>query len=174
VRAGDRPLADAGPRSRRWLYAHPPADVTLDVDVPADAYLQTGMALDPAAWKAPLGDGVEFTITLSPLAVEGEDVAAARSAGATGAQPGGEPVVLLRSWLNPRARGEDRRWVDAVLDLRPWSGRRVRLTFRTTGRGDPAYDWGGWGEPAVVRLDPLTAARLLGSGAATLRQSGRW
>jgi hypothetical protein len=174
VRAGDRPLADAGPRSRRWLYAHPPAGVTLDVDVPADAYLQTGMALDPAAWEAPLGDGVEFTITLSPLAVEGKDVAPARSAGAVGAPPGGEPVVLLRSWLNPRARGEDRRWVDAVLDLRPWTGRRVRLTFRTTGRGDPAYDWGGWGEPAVVRLDPLTAARLRGSADATLRRSGRW
>ena len=67
VRAGDRPLADAGPRSRRWLFAHPPTDVAVDVDVPADAYLQTGMALDPATWEAPLGDGVEFTVTLTPL-----------------------------------------------------------------------------------------------------------
>jgi hypothetical protein len=163
VRAGDRPLADAGARSRRWLFAHPPADVAVDVDVPADAYLQTGMALDPATWEAPLGDGVEFTVTLTPLAV----------AGAGGAEPA-EPVVLVRSWLNPRARGEDRRWVDAVLDLRPWAGRRVRLTFRTSGRGDPAFDWGGWGEPAIVRLDPLTAARLRGSSEATLRQAGRW
>jgi hypothetical protein len=83
-------------------------------------------------------------------------------------------VVLVRSWLNPRARGEDRRWVDVVVDLRPWTGRRVRLTLRTTGRGDPAFDWGGWGEPAIVRLDPLTAARLRGSSEATLRQAGRW
>ena len=171
VRAGDRPLADAGPRSRRWLFAHPPTDVAVDVDVPADAYLQTGMALDPAAWEAPLGDGVEFTVTLTPLPGTGAGAGGAAGSSAAG---GAAPVVLVRSWLNPRARGEDRRWVDVVVDLRPWTGRRVRLTLRTTGRGDPAFDWGGWGEPAIVRLDPLTAARLRGSSEATLRRAGRW
>jgi hypothetical protein len=62
--------------------------------------------------------------------------------------------------LNPRARGEQRRWVDVVADLGPWAGRRVLLELRTEGRADPAYDWAGWGAPAVVRADPLTAARL--------------
>ena len=62
--------------------------------------------------------------------------------------------------LNPRARGEQRRWVDVVADLGPWAGRRVRLTLRTEGRQDPTNDWAGWGAPAVVRLDALTAARL--------------
>jgi hypothetical protein len=62
--------------------------------------------------------------------------------------------------LNPRARGEQRRWVDVAADLGPWAGRRVRLVLRTQGRSDPSYAWAGWGEPAVVRLDPLTAARL--------------
>jgi hypothetical protein len=50
-----------------------------------------------------------------------------------------------------------------VADLGPWAGRRVRLTLRTAGRSDPSYAWGGWGEPAVVRLDALTAARLQAS-----------
>jgi hypothetical protein len=34
VRAQDRPLRDAGARPRRWLYAHPPAAVAVEVDVP--------------------------------------------------------------------------------------------------------------------------------------------
>jgi hypothetical protein len=77
------------------------------------------------------------------------------------AGPGaGQPAVVLDAVLNPRARGEQRRWADAVADLTPWAGRRVALTLRTEGRGDPAYDWAGWGAPAVVRADPLTAARL--------------
>jgi hypothetical protein len=162
VRAGDRPLRDAGPRSRRWLYTHPPAEVAVEVDVPPGAYFQTGMALDPAAWESPLGDGVGFVVAVTPLSGgRGSDGAA------------GEEVVLARAWLNPRARGEDRRWVDAVADLGPWAGQRVRLTLRTDGKGDPAYDWAGWGEPAVVRLDPLTAGRLTRSSAAILQVAGK-
>ena len=62
--------------------------------------------------------------------------------------------------LNPRARGEQRRWVDVVADLGPWAGRTVAVRLATEGRADPAYDWAGWGNPAVVRADALTAARL--------------
>jgi hypothetical protein len=79
---------------------------------------------------------------------------------ATVAAEGGSPSVVLDRDLNPRARGEQRRWVDVLADLAPWAGRRVRLTLRTEGRADPAYDWAGWGEPVVVRVDELTAARL--------------
>jgi hypothetical protein len=65
--------------------------------------------------------------------------------------------------VNPRANGEQRRWVDVVADLRPWAGQRVRLALRTEPRADPSFDWAGWAEPVVVRLDPLTAARLTAS-----------
>ena len=143
--AADRPLRDAGPDARRWLYLHPPAGATAEVAVPpGGAWLQAGLALDPAAWGAPLGDGVRFVAEVAPLAGPGA----------------GEAAVVLDATLNPRARGEQRRWADAVADLTPWAGRRVALTLRTEGRGDPAYDWAGWGAPAVVRADPLTAARL--------------
>ena len=143
--AADRPLRDAGPDARRWLYLHPPAGATAEVDVPpGGAWLQAGLALAPEAWGAPLGDGVRFVAEVAPLAGPGA----------------GAPAVVLDATLNPRARGEQRRWVDAVADLSPWAGRRVALTLRTEGRGDPAYDWAGWGHPAVVAADPLTAARL--------------
>jgi hypothetical protein len=145
ARAQDRPLRDAGPRPHRWLYSHPPAEVAADVTLPSiqpggGLYLQTALALDPAAWDVPQGDGVRFVAT---VAATGESRA-----------------VVLDAALNPRARGEQRRWVDTLADLTPWAGRPVRLALRTEGRDDPAYDWAGWGEPVVVRLDALTAARL--------------
>jgi hypothetical protein len=141
--AQDRPLRDAGARARRWLYTHPPADIEVDTRVPPGGLFQTGIALDPRTWEAPLGDGVEVSVMLTPR--------------------GGQPVALLKETLNPRARGEQRRWIDLVADLRPWAGQNVRLTLRSEGRQEPSNDWVGWAEPAVIRVDPLTAERLLRS-----------
>ncbi|CAA9281446.1 MAG: hypothetical protein AVDCRST_MAG77-3879 [uncultured Chloroflexi bacterium] len=143
VLAQDRPLRDVGPTTRRWLYAHPLSEIAIEVDVPADGYLQTALAMDPAMWLAPLGDGVRFVATVTPV----------DASGAT-------PTTVLDEWLHPRAFGEQRRWVDVLGDLTPWAGRRVRLALRTEGRVDGNYDWAGWGEPVIVRLDRVTAARL--------------
>jgi hypothetical protein len=151
VQAQDRPLHDAGPRTRRWLFMHAPAEVGVDVTLPPGALFQSALAIDPAAWDAPQGDGVRFVVAVRP---EGE----------------GESVVLDAT-LQPRARGEQRRWVDVAADLGPWAGRRVRLILRTDPRQDTAYDWSGWAEPVVVRVDALTADRLLRSTAETARQA---
>jgi hypothetical protein len=147
VQAQDRPLRDAGASRRRWLFTHPPTEVAVDLTLPADAYFQAGLALDPASWEAPLGDGVRYLVTVTPH--------------------GGQPVTVLDAAVNPRARGEQRRWLDVVADLRPWAGQDVRLALRTDPREDPTYDWAGWSEPGVVKLDPLTAARLMDSTAQT-------
>jgi hypothetical protein len=155
----DRPLRDAGASSRRWLYMHPPASVSVDLDVPPDAYFQAGLALDPATWDAPLGDGVRFLVSIVP----------AGGVPAGGSTGGLTETVLVDAAVNPRARGEQRRWLDVVADLRPWAGQRVRLTLRTDARQDPLNDWAGWSEPAVVRLDPITAARLQHSAAEIAR-----
>lgn len=152
VVAQDRPLRDSGQVTKRWLYAHPPTAISVELSVPPDGWLQTSLAIDPAAWDAPLGDGVRFTVAL--LLLDGP-----------GLQVGGTSEMLSDTQLNPRARGEQRRWIDQLVDLRPWTGRRVRLTLATDGLGDPSYDWAGWGEPAVVRLDALTAARMADSAA---------
>ena len=145
VLAQDRPLRDVGPRARRWLKMHPPAAVTITLTLPQNAYLQTGIVLDPAMWQAPLGDGVRFVATITPA--------------------GGPETTLFDIPNHPRAQGEHRRWIDVVADLRPWAGEHVQLTLRTAGRQDPANDWAGWGEPVIVQLDPLTGARLLQSSA---------
>ncbi len=145
VLAQDRPLRDVGPRARRWLKMHPPAEVAINLTLPENAYLQTGIVLDPAMWEAPLGDGVHFIATLTPA--------------------GGQETTLFDIPNHPRAQGEHRRWIDIVADLRPWAGQHVRLTLRTDGRQDPSNDWAGWGEPVIVQLDPLTGARLLQSSA---------
>jgi len=147
VTAQDRPLRDIGLRARRWLYTHPPAEVGIDTRVPLDGLFQTGIALDPRTWDAALGDGVEVSVVLTPR--------------------GGLPVTLLKETLNPRARGEQRRWIDLVVDVRPWAGQDVRLTLRSEGRQEPSNDWAGWAEPSVIRADPLTADRLLRSAAET-------
>lgn len=143
VQTPDRPLRDRGPEPRRWLFMHPPTQVSLQTLVPQDGYFQAGLALDPAMWDAPLGDGVRFVVT-----VDGDGLP--RS-------------VIVDATLNPRAQGEHRRWVDVLVDLSPWTGRTVELTLATYPREEPSFDWAGWGEPAIVRLDKITAARLLHS-----------
>jgi hypothetical protein len=145
VQAQDRPLRDAGASTRRWLFTHPPTEIGDDLVLPPDAYFQTGLALDPSIWDAPLGDGVRYVVTVTPQ--------------------GGQPITVLDAAVNPRADGNQRRWIDVVADLRPWAGQTVRLTLHTDGRQEPSFDWAGWSEPSVVKLDALTAARLLDSTA---------
>ncbi|MGH2369891.1 MAG: hypothetical protein ACRDI2_17055, partial [Chloroflexota bacterium] len=121
--------------SRRWLYMHPPAEAAVRLRVPPQAYLQAGLALEPRTWTTDVGDGVRFL-------VEAE--------GASGRQ------VLLDRHVNPRARGEDRAWLDVWVDLGHLAGQEVRLILRTEGAQDPTYDWAGWANPQVVTW---TAAR---------------
>jgi hypothetical protein len=143
IRAHDRPLRDAGSRSRRWLFTHPPTEVAVEFLVPADGYFQTSLALDPQVWETEVGDGIRFVASVTPR--------------------GGAPATVLDVTVNPRAQGEQRRWLDFLVDLRPWSGQHVRLTLRADARQEPSFDWAGWGEPVIVRLDPVTAARLIQS-----------
>jgi hypothetical protein len=127
----------SGTSRRQWLYLHPPSEVAVDVALPAgrQAWLQGALALDPAVWEAPTGDGVRFTAAVAPLDGQG--------------QPGGQTTVLDRA-VNPRARTEERQWVPVEVDLSAWAGQTVRLTLRTEPREDLTNDWGGWGNPVVV------------------------
>jgi hypothetical protein len=113
--------------------------VAVDVALPPgrEAWFQATLALDPAAWAAPSGDGVEYRVEV------------ARLGGAPGAEAEQPATVALDRTLNPRARVEDRRWVPVVVDLSPWAGETVRLRLRTLPRDDLAFDWSGWGNPVV-------------------------
>jgi hypothetical protein len=121
----------AGQEQRRLLYMHPPAAAAVRLRVPPRAYFQAGLALDPNAWEAAEGDGVRFV-----LEAQG---------------PTGQAQVLLERHLNPRARAEERGWVDVWVDLDHLAGQEVRLVLRTEAGADPHFDWAGWANPQVVR-----------------------
>jgi hypothetical protein len=127
---------------------HPPSRATMRVRLPAvraggDVVLRAALALDPATWTAPEGDGVRFQALVTPVT---QDV----RAGAT-------PATVLDEDVNPRARTEQRRWVPVEADLSRWAGAVVEITLQTQPINDTAYDWAGWGSPAVVVRD---SARL--------------
>ena len=73
----------------------------------------------------------------------------------------GEALVLSLA-LDPRRREDDRRWVEREVDLARFTGRRVRLVFRTSvpPRGDPAYAWAGWADPRVQHDLPAPPRRV--------------
>lgn len=133
----DQERGAAGTSRRQWLYLHPPSAVSVDLALPPqrEVWLQAALTLDPAMWAAPLGDGVRFQALVSRLSAAGQEET---------------PAVVLDSWINPRAKGEHRRWVPVDANLTPWSGQRVRLTLRTLGGDNPHFDWGGWGNPVVI------------------------
>jgi hypothetical protein len=130
----------AGTSRRQWLYLHPPSDVSVDVAIPpsAEVWFQAALAMDPAMWSASTGDGAHFQVLL------------ARINAASRPEP---PVVLIDRKLNPRARGEDQRWVPVEADLTRWAGNTVRLTLQTLSLDDLTNDWAGWGNPVVVTRD---------------------
>jgi hypothetical protein len=150
----DDPQRDsAGISRRQWLYLHPPSSVSLEVALPDQPGLQfqAALALDPATWEAPTGDGVRFLVSVVAL-------------GATGPAAAGEVLDLE---INPRARLEHRRWVPVVADLAPWRGQRVRLTLTTDPRADLTYDWAGWANPVIVTRHTARSA----SAAERLKES---
>ena len=121
-----------GGDTRPFLFMHPPSDVTVTLEVPPNAYLQAGLACLVETWETDYGDGVRFRAEVSG--------------------PSGMRTILDRR-VNPRARREDRRWIDVWADLGSTAGETVRLTLRTDPAEDLSYDWCGWANPQVVTWD---------------------
>jgi hypothetical protein len=134
----------AGTSRRQWLYLHPPSNVGVDVAIPRrpQVWFQASLALDPAVWEAPVGDGVRFQVQVAPLSVGG-DV--------------GPATVVVDQAINPRAKTEQRRWVAVEADLSRWGGSTVRLTLSTLPGDDVTFDWAGWANPVVVVADTARA-----------------
>ena len=47
-------------------------------------------------------------------------------------------ITVLDRTLDPRARPDDRRWIDVWADLRPFTGQTGRLILRTDARAEPS------------------------------------
>ncbi len=112
---------------RKTLFVHPPSEVRYDLVPPPGAILRTAIA---QAWSTERGDGVQFEIR-----VEDE----------------GRWRTLLSRRMDPRHEPADRRWEPVTVDLSPFSGRPITLTFATTagGAGDIDFDWAGFADPSL-------------------------
>ena len=115
---------------RPTLFVHPPSEVRYDLVPPPGATLRTAIALRPAAWSSDKGDGVRFEIRV---------------------EQDGRRETLFSRYLDPKHDPADRRWEPVRVDLSAFSGRRITLTFATTGgpAGDIDYDWAGFGDPTL-------------------------
>ena len=102
-------------------------DLTPDED---SRFLLFKLAMDPEVWRPDRGDGVSFTVS---------------------ARVDGTEEVLFTQWVDPKNNPDDRRWIDAAVDLSPYVGRPMTLVL-STGPGDSGvWDWAGWGG---LRLAP--------------------
>ncbi len=122
--------------TRPVLVTHPPAQVSYRLRLPDQpTFLWLSLALDPITWGWG-GDGATFVLTVD----DGE----------------GPSAVFQRHIGNGP---EDQRWHDVAVDLTPWRGREVTLTF-STGPG-PANDYtgdrGGWGLMQLMIGEPRLA-----------------
>ena len=107
------------------LFQHPISSLSYDFTPDEDSrFFLFMLAMDPEVWWPDRGDGVSFTVS---------------------ARVDGTEEVLFTRWVDPKNNPDDRRWIDAAVDLSPYLGRPMTLVL-STGPGDSgAFDWAGWG-----------------------------
>jgi arylsulfatase A-like enzyme len=112
---------------QRGFPAGPPGRLRVVVDLPSRARLHVACAIDPRYHERP---GVEFFVKF---------------------RHDGREEVAWRQLLDPIARPEHRRFVEASVDLARWAGPGRELVLETHGyeeKGDPARAF--WGSPTVT------------------------
>lgn len=126
---------------REVLYAHPPEsakeEIIYKIDIPESGALRFAIAMSPEVWTPEMGDGVSFQIFISEAQ-----------------SPQDGQFVLVR-YINPKLNPSDRRWRNYLVDLSQWAGKSVeiRLITESGPDGDWAYDWAGWADLQIVRID---------------------
>ncbi len=107
------------------LFEHPPALIQFPIKVPPEGIsLHFFLGLEPQAWKSEQGDGVIFE-----LFAEGQ---------------GGEEKIFSRA-IDPNSNSQERRWIEQVVDLSPYSGKAILLSLITSPKENTDFDWAGWG-----------------------------
>jgi len=74
-----------------------------------------------------------------------------RGPGARGVDEAGRRQTVFSRYLDPKHDPVARRSEPVDVDLSAFSGRRITLTFATTGgpAGDIDYEWAGFGDPTL-------------------------
>ncbi|MEM4203751.1 MAG: tetratricopeptide repeat protein [Candidatus Methanomethylicaceae archaeon] len=114
------------------IFHHPPGRIDFQLPTPPNAALQFALSLAPNVWQPGKGDGVQFDIYLDNGSVRQN---------------------IFSRYIDPKNIPEHRKWHDYEIDLSPWAGQTVTITFET-GCGpnnNCDYDWAGWGEPRIVQ-----------------------
>ena len=126
---------------RSVLFQHPPesgrTDIIYTVDVPESGALRFAIAMSPEVWAPWMGDGASFQIYASnPRRLDAQ-------------------FIFVR-YVNPKLSPTDRRWRNFLVDLSPWAGQTINLTFITEAgpAGDWGFDWAGWAGMEVVSVEP--------------------
>jgi len=127
---------------RNVLYQHPPQTgrsvIVYLVEVPEAGALRFAVAMSPETWSPTQGDGVRFQVSVvDPDALS-------------------DGQFIFARYINPKHNISDRRWRNFLVDLSPWAGKVVQLALITDAgsAGDWSFDWAGWAEPQVVRVEP--------------------
>jgi hypothetical protein len=157
---------------RQILYQHPPengqepapgpakGEIIYAIDVPQDGALRFAIAIAPETWTPAMGDGVTFQLFISEPGTPQE----------------GEPIFVR--YINPKHNPSDRRWRNYLVDLAPWAGRTVHLSLSTGPgpAGDWRFDWAGWADLQVLRVEPGYFASMPTEGAILrhTRSIGDW
>jgi len=134
-------LAIAGDR-RATLFEHPNSRVTFhQIEVAQRGVLRFGHAVDPAVWEKG-GDGVEFVVEVS--------------------DPVSRRTARYSRYLDPKHLPSERRWLGAEIDLHPFVGSRVEISFATDcgPENNADFDWAHWSDPTIV-VDSHPDVRLL-------------
>jgi hypothetical protein len=136
------------------LYMHPALQTSFHLVVPPGSYLSFSIALSPAVWHIGFGDGVQFDIYVDDSH--------------TRQHP-------FSRYIDPKNIPADRRWHDYEIDLSPWAGKMVALTFSTGcgPNGNCNYDWAGWGEPRIVQPIVYDFLAQLSQASITLGEFGQ-
>ena len=115
---------------RSWIYAHPRTVISLPHRVLPSEYLHGAVAMDPTVATQPVGDGVEFQVTIIG--------------------PNSNTDIVYNRVVNPRSNREDLHWHDFWIDLSSYLDSDIIIEFTTEYREDSQNDWAGWGVPEIV------------------------
>lgn len=127
---------------RTVLYEHPPesgkSEIVYTVPIPETGALRFAIAMSPEVWSPEKGDGASFQIYIADPGA-----------------PQDSQFVFVR-YINPKYNPSDRRWRNFLVDLSPWAGRTINLSFITEPgpAGDWSFDWAGWAELELVSVEP--------------------
>jgi arylsulfatase len=114
----------------RALYAHPDTQVTYHgLSVYEQGRIELAIGMHRDTWDKP-GDGVLFEVLLTDSS--------------------GKEHSLFSRHLDPGHNEGDRGWQPISIDLSPFAGQQVSLTFSTKAGKNPMNDWAAWSQPRLV------------------------